>query len=392
MWQTTKVMRGNLLRVVAHDAFPLTPAGERAPLPADFVMGVGGASDTLLTLTPRIRVRRALDLGCGSGVQTLFLEADRVIGTDIDARALDAAAHSFHVSGFRRVDDQTWRDGDRLITLLQGSLFEPIGTQRFDLIVSNPPFIIAGVGHVHRDSPFAADGLTQTLLRQVPQHLNPHGVAIMLTSWLHVRGEAWEERVAGWLPAGVSAWIAQREVLNLDEYVQVWGEDAALADEERVAWRERLLDLGAEAVGFGWIVVEQLHNRPETDASAVFRPETDASAWLRVEDVSNAPRVPNGDEVRAQLAACRRELTAPEALTMRWEFAAEHWRGDLSLDPISAAILTELRAGRPLETALERVSGRLPADADDLRIAGLTLTLELARLGYLRPVAGHEGI
>lgn len=373
MWQTTKVMRDNLLRVVAHDAFPLTPSGDRASLPADFVMGIGGASDTLLTLTPRSRVRRALDLGCGSGIQTLFLDADRVIGTDVDARALDAAAHSFHVSGFRRVDDQTWRDGDRLITLLQGSLFEPIGTQRFDLIVSNPPFVIAGAGHVHRDSPFAADGLTRTLLQQVPQHLNPHGIAIMLTSWLHVRGEAWEERVASWLPDGVGTWIAQREVLNLDEYVQVWGDDAALPDADRVAWRDRLRDLGAEAVGFGWIVVEP-------------------GSWLRIEDVSTALRIPTGDEVRAQLAALRREPTAVEALTIHWEFAAEHWRGDLALDPIGAAILTELRAGRPLETVLERVAGRLPADSEDLRIVGLTLTLELARLGYLRPAAGHEGI
>ena len=375
MWHETKLMRDNLLRVVAHDAFPIDAGGHRGPLPYYFVMGVGGASNTLLTLTPKQRVGRALDLGCGSGVQTLFLNADRVIATDIDARALEAAQHSFHVSGFRRVDEHSWREGDRLITLLQGSLFEPVAGQRFDLIVSNPPFVIAGAGHVHRDSPFEGDGLTRELLQQLPAHLNPNGVAIVLTTWLHLRGESWEERVESWLPAGVGAWIAQREFLDVDEYVQVWGDDAGIPELDRDAWRTRLLGLGADGVGFGWVVVRHSN-----------------TAWCRIEDVSTAPRVPTGEELLQQLDTCAAEFTAADLLLTNWDFAAEHWRGDLSLDPFGAALLTELRAGRPLVDALESVAGALPVDEDDLRIHGLTLTLELARLGYLRPAVAPRGI
>ena len=37
------------------------------------------------------RPARALDVGCGSGAQTLFLNAERIIATDIDSRALEAA-------------------------------------------------------------------------------------------------------------------------------------------------------------------------------------------------------------------------------------------------------------------------------------------------------------
>lgn len=375
MWHETKVMRDNLLRVVAHDAFPDGTSGMREPLPYDFVMGVGGASDTLLTLTPKRRVGRALDIGCGSGIQTLFLNAERIVATDIDERALEAARRSFHLSGFRQIDEVTWREGDRLITLLQGSLFEPVAGQRFDLIVSNPPFVIAGAGHVHRDSPFEGDGLTRALLQALPEHLNPRGIAVMLTTWLQLRGTAWEDRVESWLPDGIGAWVAQREFLNVDEYVQVWGDDAGIAELDRAAWRTRLHELGTEGVGFGWIAVQRSN-----------------TAWRRIEDVSNAPRIPDGQELLDQLAAAGAPFSAVDLLQGRWDFATEHWRGDLALDPIGAALVARIRAGECLADAVEGVAAALPADVDDLRILGLTLTLELARLGYLRPKAAPQGI
>lgn len=375
MWHATKVMRDNLLRVVAHDAFPVARDGARVPLPIDFVMGIGGASETLLTLTPTQRVARALDLGCGSGVQALFLNADRVVATDIDERALAAATESCRLSGFRRVDERTWRDGDRLLTFLRGSLFEPVADQRFDRIVSNPPFVIAGAGHVHRDSPMDSDGLTRTLVQALPQHLNAGGVALVLATWLQVRGTPWEERVGSWLPDGVTAWVAQRELLNVDEYVRVWADDAGLSDADRATWRSRLHALGAEAVGFGWLAMQR----------------TVHSAQL-IEDVSMAPRIPIGDELMAQLAAIGVEPTATELLMNTWSFSDAHWRGDLALDPFGAALLVHIRAGRTLADAVGTVATELPVDEDDLRILGLTLVRELARLGYLRPTVAPRGI
>ena len=362
-------MRGRTLRVVAHDPLPVDADGTRQPLPADFVMGLGGATHTLLDLTPRRHVGRALDVGCGSGAQSLFLDADRIIATDIDERALEAANASCHLSGFRRIEPDVWRNGNTLIEFRQGSLLEPVQGQRFDLIVANPPFVIEGSGHVHRDSPFDGDGLTRELLAQIPGCLNVGGRAVLLASWLHPDGEDWMRRLVQWLPVReVSAWVAQREVLDIDDYVEVWAADAALTQAERLLWRARLADLDAEAIGFGWIVLDKSPER-----------------WVHVEDVSTATRVPDGTEVEAQLRAFAAGPTAMELLHGHWTFVDDHWRGALTLQPFEVMLVERMRAGATLDEAVGAVSEANPVDADDLTAVGLTLLYRLAELGYFTP-------
>ena len=54
-------------------ASDLTEAATSEPLPPDHVLGIGGASTTLASWTPRPPVGTALDLGTGCGVQALHL-------------------------------------------------------------------------------------------------------------------------------------------------------------------------------------------------------------------------------------------------------------------------------------------------------------------------------
>ena len=81
---------------------------------------------------------RALDIGTGTGAIALSLLAERgverAVATDVSAEALALAAENAQVLGLT----------DRL-ELRQGALYEPIGAdERFDLIVSNPPYIADG--------------------------------------------------------------------------------------------------------------------------------------------------------------------------------------------------------------------------------------------------------
>lgn len=93
------------------------------------VLGIGGASTTLAGITVRRPVGSALDVGTGSGIQALHASqhATRVTATDLNPRALDFTRLTLALSGAAPAD------------LREGSLYEPVATETYDLIVSNPP-------------------------------------------------------------------------------------------------------------------------------------------------------------------------------------------------------------------------------------------------------------
>jgi release factor glutamine methyltransferase len=76
---------------------------------------------------------KILDLCTGSGCLALALAAKirntHVFGTDISEVAIDYAVSNAGINGITNV------------TFLEGDLYEPVDDLRFDLIVSNPPYI-----------------------------------------------------------------------------------------------------------------------------------------------------------------------------------------------------------------------------------------------------------
>jgi len=119
---------------------------------ADHVLGVSPASTTLAQLTIRRPIGRALDLGTGCGVQALHLarHTQSIVATDLNPRALRLADLSLRLSGVRT-------------ELRLGSLYEPAGNDPYDLIVTNPPFVMSPPSKArltYRESDFTADGLS----------------------------------------------------------------------------------------------------------------------------------------------------------------------------------------------------------------------------------------
>ncbi len=222
-------------------------------LQPDYVLGIGTASLTLAAAVIRDPVASVLDLGTGCGVQALHCasHAQHVVATDTNPRALALAAATARLSG------QEW-------DLRRGSLFEPVAGERFDLVVSNPPFVI-GTGEQHyeyRDSGWAGDSLCQTLVRQVTDYLNPGGTAQLLANWLVREGADWRDRVGEWVAASrCDAWVVQRELADPAEYVALWLRDAGETGPAADALAERWLDyLAAERVtglGMGLITLRR---------------------------------------------------------------------------------------------------------------------------------------
>ncbi|MGW2279237.1 DUF7059 domain-containing protein [Streptomyces sp. NPDC001770] len=231
------------------------------------VLGVGGASTTLAGITVRTPVASALDLGTGSGIQALHAaqHATRVTATDLNPRALDFTRLTLALSGAAPAD------------LREGSLFEPVADETYDLIVSNPPFVISpGARLTYRDGGMGGDDLCRTLVQQSGDRLNDGGYAQFLANWQHVEGEEWQDRLRSWVPEGCDAWIVQREVQDVTQYAELWLRDSGdhRADPDAYtaryeAWLDEFEARGTTAVGFGWITVRKSAAAAAGDPSVV---------------------------------------------------------------------------------------------------------------------------
>ncbi|CAK7288273.1 DUF7059 domain-containing protein [Streptomyces misionensis] len=247
------------------------------------VLGVGGASTTLAGITVRTPVAAALDLGTGSGIQALHASrhATRVTATDLNPRALHITALTLALSGAPAAE------------LREGSLFEPVrDDEKFDLIVSNPPFVISpGARLTYRDGGMGGDDLCRSLVQQAGERLNEGGFAQFLANWQHVAGEDWQDRLRSWVPRGCDAWIVQREVQDVTQYAELWLRDAgdhrgdpAEYQARYDAWLDEFEARKVRAVGFGWITLRR------TGA---------AEPSITVEEWPHPVEQPLGDTIRA---------------------------------------------------------------------------------------------
>jgi methylase of polypeptide subunit release factors len=266
-------------------ASDLTPGLDGSPgrVDADHVLGISSAATSLAEITVRDTVDRALDLGTGCGVQSLHLagHAAHVVATDVNPRALWLTRLNAALNGVA-------------LDVREGSFFEPVHGERFDLVVTNPPFVISpatGERLVYRDSGLPGDRVVEHIVRTAPAHLTEGGTCQVLANWMILRDQSWQERLTGWVD-DCDAWVVQRETCDLPTYVELWLKDAGVhpstgsgdpAEYRRrydtwLAWFE---EQGAEAVGFGWVNLER----------------TDAEPVLRLEEWPYDVQMPLGDEV-----------------------------------------------------------------------------------------------
>lgn len=292
-----------------------------APLPADHVLGIGGASTTLASWTIRRSVGRALDLGTGCGVQSLHLSthADGVVATDTSARALTLARAN------AALNEVVW-------DLRHGDLFEPVAGEEFDQVVSNPPFVITPrTGEVptyeYRDGGRVGHEIVRSVVREVGSRLRPGGVAQLLGNWEVGAGGDWRQVVQEWLAdSELDAWVVQREVQDVAEYAELWAGDGGHRqgtpgyEQMYAAWLADFDAREVEQVGFGVLTLQRPGHRREP--------------WRDLVDCGGPLRGPMGPVIEAGLRA------------RNW--LAEH--GDAGLLETAwrcAEDVTEERYGRP---------------------------------------------
>jgi release factor glutamine methyltransferase len=170
---------------------------------------------------PHDKACDVLDLGTGSGAIALAMARERpqaqVIATDASAGALAVAQRNARL---HHIANASFAHGD---------WFAPVGDRRFDVIVSNPPYIESGDTHLQqgdlRFEPMSAlasgqDGLDdiRRIVRDAGLHLVPGGWLLFEHGWN--QGDASRTLLgdAGFVEVSTARDLEQRDRVSLGRW------------------------------------------------------------------------------------------------------------------------------------------------------------------------------
>jgi methylase of polypeptide subunit release factors len=388
--------RGRIIPVgellVASDDFP-EPDGDEPP---DYVAAYTPTSRLVDALTPRRRLERALDVGTGSGVQALLAarHARNVVATDVNARALTFTEVNAALNGFTNLECR------------QGSLFEPVAGEMFDLVTSNAPYVISPENRlIYRDAGYEADEFSERIVCNAAEHLNEGGFATLLVSWIAADEDEPDERPLAWTSElGCDSWILPVWGSDPLTHAATWNEELEGDDDAFAAaldeWTEYLERFGAEWVTEGAIL---LHRR----AGGVYTARVDEID----DDVLEAAgtQVERAFEARARLAQLERSVQLLDArlalampLNLERELEPQDGRvvtagGSIELgaglgvafdtSAVALEVVPALDGRNTLGEVVEATAARLrlsEADTTRLRRESLSAARELLELGALR--------
>jgi hypothetical protein len=285
--------------------------------------------------------------------------------------------------------------------LREGSLYEPVAGERFDLVVSNPPFVVSPRARfAYRDSGLPGDEVGRRLVAEAPAHLAEGGWFQVLANWLHVTGEDWRERLAGWVvPTGCDAWVVQREVQDPAEYVELWLRDAGDHTGPEYArryeeWLQALAADRVEGVGFGWITLHASGSaQPLTRIEEVRHPVRQPlgepiRAWFdrqdRLRELSDDALLGTGLMVDPQVRLDQEWTPGPDGfalLTQRLRQTGGLRRSG-EVDEVGAQVVGGCD-GRPLRSVLADVAGRLGVPEAELAVGAVPAVRGLLEEGFL---------
>ncbi len=170
-------------------------------------------------------VRRAVDVGCGSGAAGIAVAkrapGAEVLLVDVNPNALAAAALNARLAGVTG----TVPVSSDLLSGTEG---------RFDLVVSNPPFMLDAQGRTYRHGGGAfGEGLSLAFVEAAAERLNPRGALVLVTGSVIVEGEDpfREAALTACVRAGLSA---QYREYDPDAYGEELA-DPAYARADRIA-------------------------------------------------------------------------------------------------------------------------------------------------------------
>lgn len=393
-------VRANVKLVPFQDLLMASDFGPeiRRKLPTEHVLGVGAASMTLAGLTVRGKVKAVLDLGCGAGIQAFLAaaHADRVIGTDTNPRALEFAAFN---AALNAIDGIEWR---------RGSLYEPVQDQKFDLIVSNPPFVISPESRfIFRDGNLPGDAISEQVVHGAGDRLSEGGFACILFNWHHRDQTDWDTRPKTWVSdTACDTWMISFKSSDPLTYAADWLRECVRkgsADYGRLLdeWMAYYEKLQIGRISAGAIIMRKRSRHTNWFRSwALDRGSYSGSSGDQIERLFAAEDLLESLAEDKQLLDQRLRLDEHHHLEHqlkvedgRWALASARLHASKgvpfagNVDMYTANLLALLDGRRTLRQAISELADQTQADPEKLVSACHAAVRKLMQSGFLSPAA-----
>lgn len=388
------------VKIVPHgDYFVACDLGNASgtAIPFDYVPGVQAPSVTLAKLAVREQVDSALDLGTGSGLQALLAakHCRRVVATDINPRALNFAEFNCRLNGLDNID------------LRPGWGFDPVQGERFDLIVSNPPYVISpDHSYAFRDSDIAGDELCRNIVTELPSHLNEGGFGVVLVSWTHDPHGSWDAPLREWV-AGLDcdSWLLHYRTTDPLGHALGWLKPLGQHEPREFElaldrWLRYLHERQIEGIGHGAVVLRRRSGSPNWCRGATLpldRLAASSDHIRRVFASGDLLEAAAGDDellLRARLrltvhhqlrqtAVCRNGRLDVTQVALE---LTDGLRFAIGLDRYTTMVLPHLDGHRSLNDALEATAANMqltPEGYRDFVPAALPAVRKLLSQGFL---------
>lgn len=368
----------------------------QTPLRENYVMGIGSSTITLSNLTIRRQSRRTLDLGTGCGVHAFLAtpHSDQCVAVDLNPRAVQLAQFNAKLNKIPNIE------------CLHGDFFTPVKDQKFDLIISNPPFVISPeTRFIYRDGGMEADAVTRKIVQEAPRFLHEGGFCQILCNWAELEGQDWQKKLENWFEgSGCDAWVMRSESLTAATYASTWIKHTELFD-QKTAFAERFRKwmayyekLGIESVGAGLITMRKREGQAN---------------WFRADqspEKMNGPcgeSIAQGFELRDFLETVQNDddllnsnlRHSPDIrLEQQYEPADHGWKATTSVislaqgfaytgnsDPFIANLLISCDGHTPLKERIPGLADSLGVDAAQLTPTLCPLIRKLIEQGFILP-------
>ncbi|MBS1827043.1 MAG: methyltransferase [Acidobacteria bacterium] len=323
-------------------------------------------TERLITGVPRTGFESVLDMCAGAGVGGLLCAkaAKRVLAVDLMERCVHFVRFNAALNGLTNVEAR------------QGSLYEPVGDEQFDLITAHPPYQPVW-RHLQTFNSGGMDGeqIAKGVIEGGPKHLKPGGRMYCLCQ-LSDRAEPAEVRVRGWLTAEEQAEVDIAVVSfrhrNLIEFTAVSALCENWQAEDWRAWMEQMQPLRIRDLVYGMYVLQRSAGGRKVFTVRREGPAAEAEAISGLVDwETRAAEAGFADGVRGLRLRLRKSCE----MSVRMEAGGGTWKpgtamlrntlpfeSALQVDERTMELLARMDGRKPLGELLQSVSMRAPVE------------------------------